>query len=184
MKLISKIAVAFALSGLCLSAAGSGGASLAQTQDKLLSQVEQEIVSLAEAMPADKYNFRPSQGAFSDVRTFGQQMSHLATALYMYSSAMLGEKPPADRGKDENGPASLTSKDAVVKYLKNAFTYAHKATNTLTEQNFMETLTLPWGKATRIMLAEQCVWHSFDHYGQSVVYARMNGIVPPASRRS
>src|SRR5690242_1176169 len=109
MKLISKIAVVCTLSGWCLFAADSGGASLAQTQDKLLSQVEKEIVSLAEAMPADKYNFKPSQGAVSDVRTFGQQMSHLATALYMYSSAILGEKPPVEQGKDENGPASLTS---------------------------------------------------------------------------
>ena len=184
MKLISQLAVAAALSGFCLFAADSGQASLAQAQDKMLSQVEQEVVSLAEAMPADKYDFKPAQGSFSDVRTFGQQMSHLATALYLYSSAMLGEKPPVARGKDENGPDSLTGKDAIVKYLKDSFAYAHKATGTLTQQNFMETLTLPWGKATRGLLAEQSISHTFDHYGQSVVYARMNGVVPPASRRS
>jgi hypothetical protein len=184
MKLIFKLVAAAALSGLCLFAADSGQASLAQAQDKMLSSVEQEVVSLAEAMPADKYGFKPTQGTFSDVRTFGQQMSHLATALYLYSSGMLGEKPPVERGKDENGPDSLNGKDAIVKYLKDAFAYAHKATATLTQQNFMETLTMPWGKITRGLLAEQSISHSFDHYGQAVVYARMNGIVPPASRRS
>jgi uncharacterized damage-inducible protein DinB len=87
-------------------------------------------------------------------------------------------------GKDENGPASIDGKAAAVKYLKDAFTYAHKAALTVTQGNSMDLLQSPFGneKSPRIDLVTMLMWHSFDHYGQAVVYARMNGIVPPASR--
>jgi uncharacterized damage-inducible protein DinB len=141
-------------------------------------------VPLAEAMPADKYNFAPKGGAFDGVRTFSQQMTHIAAVLYSVSAIILGEKNPSDSGKDENGPASIAGKEAVVKYLKDAFAYSHKAMQSLTDRNFTELVPSPFGsgKVPRASLVALLAWHSFDHYGQSVVYARMNGIVPPASR--
>jgi uncharacterized damage-inducible protein DinB len=184
MKLISSAFVLFALCGFGVFAAETGHASMAQMYDRELSMVEREVVSLAEAMPADKYEFAPSNGDFKGVRTFGQQMSHIATVIYEVSAGVLGEKSPVDAGKSENGPASLKTKDAIVKYLKDAFSYAHKAMNSLTDKNFTELVASPFGdKSPRGSLANGNVWHTFDHYGQAVVYARMNGIVPPASRQ-
>ena len=147
------------------------------------SSVEKEVVSLAEAMPADKYDFAPTGGSFSSVRTFRLQMTHLATVIYEVSAGILGEKMPVDAGKNENGADALKTKDDVVQYLKAAFTYGHKAMHAINDQNVMGLVDSPFGKkASRASLADITVWHSYDHYGQSVVYARMSGIVPPASR--
>lgn len=153
--------------------------------DQQLTMLENELVPLAEAMPADKYNFAPAHGEFKGVRTFGQQVSHVAAVIYMVSAAALEQPNPSETGKGENGPESLQTKDDIVKYLKDAFAYGHKAMGTLTEQNLMQMVKSAFGdsKAPRVAMAEVAVWHSFDHYGQMVVYARMNGIVPPASRR-
>src|SRR5450631_2331291 len=126
--------VAAAFSALAGAAAN---VSLAQMEDSALTQAEREIVSLAEAMPAGKYDFAPTQGEFTGVRTFGLQMSHIATVLDESAAAILGEKA-TDTGKNENGPESLHGKDDIVRYLKIAFAHSHKAMNTLTDRNFTQ----------------------------------------------
>src|ERR1700752_1692768 len=88
--------------------------------------VEQEVVSAAEAMPEDKYTFAPANGEFKGVRTFAQQVKHVAAVNYMFAGGILGEKPPADIN-DEKGPDSLQSKADIVTYLKGSFDYLHKA---------------------------------------------------------
>ncbi|HMF76190.1 MAG TPA: DinB family protein [Bryobacteraceae bacterium] len=164
--------------------AAAPGPSIAKICDDGISQVEREVVGLAEAMPADKYSFAPTNGEFKGARTFGEQMSHIATVNYMVSSRVLGEKNPVDAGKNGNGPDSYKTKEAIVKFLKDSFVYARKAAHSLTADNYTEEVTTsPGHTATRATLIAEPVWHSFDHYGQAVVYARMNGIVPPASRR-
>ena len=172
-----------ACSAFTLMAADTGNGTMAQIHDKVLSDIEGEVVPLAEAMPAEKYDFAPTTGQFSGVRTFRLQMTHIATVIYEVASGVLGEKCPVDQGKNENGAESLNSKDAVVKYLKDAFAYAHRAMNSLTDRNFTENVDKPFGKMPRGAVAEIAVWHTYDHYGQAVVYLRMNGIVPPASRK-
>jgi hypothetical protein len=159
-------------------------AGVNQLFDKQLRGVEGEIVPLVEAMPADKINFAPTQGAFKGVRTFAEQAKHVAAVLYMVSAAANEEKVPVDLGSGENGPASVKSKEQVVQFLKDAFTYAHKAMGTLTADNLTKMVKSPFGegqmaKGGAMSLA---VSHTFDHYGQMVVYARMNNVVPPASR--
>jgi len=153
--------------------------------DQQLTTVEHELVPLAEAMPADKFNFAPSHGEFKGVRTYGQQVSHIAAVIYAVSASVLGEKNPSESGSSENGPASLSSKDDIVKYLKDAIAYGHKSMNSLTAQNISDLVQSAFGdnKVPRMSMASLAVWHSFDHYGQMVVYARMNGIIPPASRQ-
>ena len=182
MKLFHNAVLLVLSSGVIAMAADTARPSVAKTQDALLSQVEREVVGLAEAMPADKYNFAPTQGEFNGVRTFGQQMSHIAAVLNGFSAGLLGESN-INLGELENGPASLKDKDDIVKYLKDAFAHAHKAANTLTAENFTEVVKLPWESETKGAIAEFSIAHTLDHYGQAVVYARMNGIVPPASRK-
>ena len=181
MKLLQTVMAVVVFSGVHAFAA-SGSHSIAETQDHMLAQVEREVVSLAEAMPAEKYDFAPTQGAFEGVRTFSLQMSHIGTVLKEFAAAILGEKE-VDGGKNENGPASLHGKDAVVKYLKDSFAYSHKAMKSLTPENYTQEVKLSWGKPARAAIAIESISHTLDHYGQAVVYARMNGIVPPASRK-
>jgi len=160
-------------------------ATFASVLDHQLSGVEGELVPAAEAMPADKYSFAPSQGEFKGVRDFGSQIKHIASVNYMIGAAILGTKPPAEMGEGEDGPAIVKSKDEIVKYLKESFVYLHKAINTINAANILEPIKAPWGTAptTRLSMAVVAVSHPFDHYGQMVEYLRMNGIIPPASRQ-
>src|SRR5215471_17899470 len=95
--------------------------TVARLYDSQLKSIESELVSLADAVPADKYSFAPTQGAFTNARTFAQQVKHVATTLYMLGAALQKEKTPIDRGPDENGPASISGKEQVLQYLKDAF---------------------------------------------------------------
>lgn len=170
---------------LVTSAAWAQGPSAGKILDQQLGMLEGEFVPLAEAMPADKYPFAPAQGEFKGVRTFALQVSHVAAVMYSVAAAALGEKNPTDMGSNENGPATLKTKDDIVKYLKDSFAYAHKAMQSITDQNASAMVDSPFGgnKVPRMSIANVAVWHGFDHYGQMAVYARMCGVVPPASRR-
>jgi len=155
---------------------------LATFYDGQLNGVEKEVMMLAGAMPANKYDFAPTNGAFTGVRTFAQQAKHLATVMYQVSAAALNQKPPVDVGTGENGPDSVRTKEQVLEYLKGAFAFAHKSIATLTAQNQLENVKSPFeGTVPRVFTASFVTAHSYDHYGQMVVYARMNGVIPPAS---
>jgi uncharacterized damage-inducible protein DinB len=157
--------------------------TVTQVLDSAAASMEHEFVPAVEAMPEDKFNYAPTAGEFNKVRTFAQQAKHVAAVNYILGGAILGEKPPAEVG-GESGPASLTSKDDIVKYLKASFEYAHKAIGTINEKNMLEPMKSPFGDGTitKMGMAGIVTSHGFDHYGQMVVYLRSNGIVPPASR--
>lgn len=165
-----------------LFAAGMSRPLAAATMDQTLGLLEHDLVPLAEAMPADHYDYVPTAGEFTGVRTFGQQVLHVAVNIYGASATVLGEKPPVEMGDGNNGPTHLKTKDEIVAYLKGAMAYAHRAMNSLTDANAGDEVNPGWGKRSRLFMADLVLWHSFDHYGQMVVYARLNGIVPPASR--
>jgi hypothetical protein len=156
--------------------------------DRQLSILESEFVPAADAMPEDKFNFAPTQGEFTGVRTFALQIKHVAHTNFLLFSGLLGEKLPANVDpKEDNGPDKMTSKAEIMKYLKDSFAMGHRAMQGLSEANMTERLPNlegPGPGPTRLGAASLSVWHSFDHYGQMVEYLRMNGIVPPASRKS
>jgi DinB superfamily len=157
--------------------------TVSQVLDGGIKNVEGEFVSAADAMPEDKYSFAPTNGEFKGVRTFAQEVKHVAAVNYMVGAAILGEKPPVELGS-ENGPDSIKTKADIMKFIKDSYAYAHKAAATIDEKNMVEPIKNPFGdgEATRLGMATVFAWHSFDHYGQMVEYLRMNGIVPPASR--
>ncbi|HYL16814.1 MAG TPA: DinB family protein [Terriglobales bacterium] len=157
--------------------------TIADVLDRSVSNLENDFVPAADAMPEDKYTFAPTNGEFKGVRTFAQQVKHVAAANYMIGAAVLGEKPPVELG-GENGPDSMTAKGAIVKFTKDSFAYAHKAVATVNDKNLTLPIKSPFGDGTttRLSMASSIVWHGFDHYGQKVEYLRMNGIIPPASR--
>lgn len=146
-----------------------------------LDLLEHDLVSLAEAMPAEAYDFRPGAGAFTDVRTFGEQVRHIATMLYMTAAIVLQEPTPYGPGRDNNGPDTIRTRAEVLEYLRGALTYSRRAVASLNEENQFDRLQTCFGSQTRVEVAGGLVYHSYNHYGQMVVYARMNGIVPPTS---
>ena len=131
-----------------LPIAGSEGPPGArQILDRQLNAAEHDVMDAVETMPASKFNFAPSAGAFKNVRTFGVQARHIAFCLNEVAVALLGE--PMLPHTDQEGPKNLTSKDDVVRYLKDAFALAHKAIGTLTDDNLLEQIADPYTENLR-----------------------------------
>ena len=151
----------------------------------LAKLTEKVIVSAADAMPADKYGFAPTDGECKGVRTFGKMVKHLSATNYILAAAALGEEPPADAG-DELGPKAVRTKDEILRYLKGSFSYLDKAMEVIGQKTVSVKSSpispLKSAEVTRLALVVESIVHAFDHYGQMVEYLRMNGVVPPASR--
>jgi uncharacterized damage-inducible protein DinB len=150
-----------------------------------LKSVQTQIVPAADAMPAAKYGFVPTDGEFKGVRTFGQQVKHLAATNYILAAAALGEEPPTGAG-DEMGPETVRTKAEILDYLNGSFEHLARAIDAIGEKNATVKSSpispLRGTETTRLALTVEAMIHAFNHYGQMVEYLRMNGIVPPASR--
>jgi uncharacterized damage-inducible protein DinB len=142
-------------------------------------------VSAADAMPADKYGFAPTDGEFKGVRTFGQQVKHLAATNHILAAAALGEEPPAGAG-DEMGPETVRTKAEILNYLNGSFEHLARTIDAIGDKNTTVKSSpispLKGTETTRLALTVEAMIHAFDHYGQMVEYLRMNGVVPPAGR--
>lgn len=159
----------------------------------LLSLYEKQFMDAAKAMPAEKYNFAPSAAIFVEsqktdflspnnkgVRTFAEQVKHVAQANYFFANLLSGLKPDAD----VKAIGDLKDKEQILAALQGSFDFARKANATLTPQNAFESVKFDTlENITRAGVAGFLVAHGFDHYGQMEVYLRMNGIVPPASAK-
>jgi uncharacterized damage-inducible protein DinB len=137
------------------------------------------IVRTAEKMPEENYGMRP--GAQPEVRTFGQQVTHVATYNFLWCSQAKGEKNPNPGNLDK-----LTSKAEIMKVLNDAFTYCDSAYSALTDASGAEVIDITQenGRQTRNLrmgLLTLNYGHNNEIYGSMVVYLRMKNIVPPAS---
>jgi uncharacterized damage-inducible protein DinB len=166
------------------------GAALDAQREKraiqvFLKSVQTSIASAADAMPAVKYGFAPTDGEFKGVRTFAQQVKHLAATNHILAAAALGEETPADAG-DEMGPETVRTKAEILDYLNASFARLGKAIDAIDEKNATIKSSpispLKGTETTRLVLTVEALIHAFNHYGQMVEYLRMNGVVPPASR--
>jgi uncharacterized damage-inducible protein DinB len=142
--------------------------------------VERDFVALAEAMPEEKWNYKPTQGEFKDVRTFGEQVKHVACANEAWAKKISGEKPP--ERCDLGGPNPAKTKAEILAYLRGSFTLMDKVIADTNGENVLHPNGGPYWGPNRLSALTAALWHVSDHYGQLVVYLRMNGIVPPASR--
>jgi uncharacterized damage-inducible protein DinB len=154
---------------------------MAATVAQWFTMIERSFVSLADAMPAERFGFKPTVGEFTNVRTFGEQVKHVACSNFGFFNQIEKKEPPS--ACDGGGPSPATTKAELMAYLRESFTYAQGVLRTMTSANALEPTDGPYGgKSTRLGITTLAIWHASDHYGQLVVYLRMNGIVPPASR--
>jgi uncharacterized damage-inducible protein DinB len=136
------------------------------------------FVNAADAMPDDKFGYKPTPAQ----RSYGEQIMHVVQANQQVV-AMLGGKtpPPAINLK-------AATKADVMTALRQSMDYWEVVLKEFTDQQLNERVTTPASSflgpsASRLRLIYQSMTHSQDIYGQMVVYLRLNGIVPPASRR-
>lgn len=144
------------------------------------NDVQRDFISLADAMPEDKWGFRPTQGAFSNVRTFAEQVKHVACANEAWAKQIMGEKPP--ERCDLGGPNPAKTKAELLAYLRDSFALVNRAIEGSSRENLLHPNPGPYWGPNRLSALVAEVWHVSDHYGQLVEYVRMNNIVPPASR--
>jgi uncharacterized damage-inducible protein DinB len=166
-------------------AASTQPPTITSVLDTQLTIIEREFTGAAQAMPEDKYSFAPTNGNFAGVRTFAQEVKHVATVNNRFYGSILGETAPVapDEGIGSNGPDAIQTKEQILQYLHESFAHAHKAIATINADNAVTPMADPAVPflRTRAALAIFACAHAMDHYGQMVEYLRDNGIVPPAS---
>ena len=155
----------------------------AESVGAILSYTEDQFLSVAEAMPAEKYSYIPNApGDFKGVRSFAEQVKHVACANFAFFNEIEAKTPPD--GCEKGGPSPVRTKDELVKYLRDSFEYGNKVLATINEKNAMERVEGRYGGPnTKLGIAVIAVWHIADHYGQVVYYLRLNGIVPPPTQQ-
>jgi hypothetical protein len=142
--------------------------------------VEGDLLGAAEAMPESKYDYVPKDGTFEDARSFGEQLKHAACSHIAFFNEIEGKTPPGHCEK--GGPSKARTKAELMAYLKESFDYGNRVLTSV-DANPMAQIGGPYGGTnTKLGMAVLAVWHLSDHYGQLVLYLRMNGIVPPATK--
>ena len=156
--------------------------SIAESVSGTLQFAEGNFLGLAEAMPADKYSYIPAGGNFDGVRSFGEQVKHVACAQFAFFKEFEGKKPPEDCEKGGHDPAK--TKTELIRYLQDSFDYSNRVLATLTATNALDRVEGRYaGPNTKLGISVIAVWHITDHYGQLVAYLRLNGIVPPFTQK-
>lgn len=140
--------------------------------DIQINDLEKKFLTLAEAMPADKYGWRPGEG----VRSVGEVFAHVAQANYMLPS-LLGTKVPEGVGMDME--KKLTKKEEIVRALKLSFQHLRSATGALIDADLAKPAKLFRRESSVLGTYFMATGHLHEHLGQSIAYARVNGIVPP-----
>jgi uncharacterized damage-inducible protein DinB len=136
---------------------------------------EDKFTRLAEALPADKFNWRPSP----DVRSFAEVFLHVSAANYnLYK--LVGTPPPSTIDL-KSLEKSTTDKAKVIATLKDSFVHAKTAIKAMPDADLDKSLDWFGGKNTQRGILLFIVRHAAEHLGQSIAYARSAGIVPPWS---
>lgn len=167
------VAAAFALATpLAAQPAPSGYAA------EILGQFDSSMdkfIALAEAMPADKFGWSPGEGVMSVAKVY----AHVGRYNYLYPATSLGT--PAPMGRDKDAVEDMTDKAQLVALLKDSKAHVHAVVAKLPPDQAQKT-TLYGRQVGQWAVLLQLVAHMNEHLGQSIAYARMNGIVPPWSR--
>lgn len=154
--------------------AGSTANLAVNTARMLWEQPTQHITTVAEELPESTYAYRPTP----EVRSVGQMIGHVAGAQYLFCAAALGE--PARREDDIE--KTRTRKADLVAALKESTKYCSRAYSQ-NDRAAQQATKLFGEERTRLFALGLNATHNAEHYGNLVTYLRLNGIVPPSSRR-
>jgi len=181
MRTLSRTAAALvsvALAAAALPAQPPPAAAPTGFRAELMRQIDEnqkKILDLAAAVPAEKYAWRPAPG----VRSVGEVYMHIAGANYLFPS-LWGTKPEAGvdpRGFEKQGGDKAKVKETLVA----SFTHLRNAINAVPEAELEKSIKYfgQTGTVREVMMGAS--GHLSEHLGQSIAYARMNGVVPPWS---
>jgi len=140
-----------------------------------LDDVQKKIIDLATAVPANKYSWRPAEG----VRSISEVYTHIAGGNY-FLATFLGVKPPADMPKDIE---RITDKQTVLAELRKSFEHLHGIVNNMADADLEKSVNMFGNATTERGVYVTILTHLHEHLGQSIAYARMNGVMPPWSRK-
>ncbi len=157
-------------------AAQAGGSAnpISETYRGTASRYAANIVKAFEAMPADKYGFKPTDAQL----TFGFVAHHIAQANYALCSAIGGEKGATLPDRDGTEP-----KDTLIDELKTSFEFCDQAMNKLTDDHLTDEVQMFGRSRPKAAAALGYVIDLVDHYSQLAIYLRLNGILPPTAQR-
>ena len=144
-----------------------------------LADAEQKFIALAEATPVDKYAWRPAAG----VRSVSEVFMHMVGANYMLP-AMAGVKRKPDVTMARDMETKVTDKPQVIDMLRKSFAFAKQAVADVPDDQMDVSVNLFGSPTTNRGVLVLIATHAHEHLGQSIAYARMNGIIPPWSRGS
>ena len=170
-----------AASAVVLPAQGTAPAAGAPTgiRKELVQQIEdaeRKLVALAEAVPQEKYGWRPAPG----VRSIGEVFVHVASANLMIPG-IAGVPAPSDFTLARDAETKMTDKAQVVDALRRSFAHAKQGVASLSDADLDAPVTLFGQPTTKRGVFVLVATHAHEHLGQSIAYARSNGIVPPWS---
>jgi uncharacterized damage-inducible protein DinB len=178
MKIVTYACVVFlallAAGGPSLLSAQTPAPSLAKEQAASFQRAATELLDIAEAMPADKYGYKPTP----DVSSFGDQLVHVAGITQRFIDTAKGTKTEAPHH-------GAMTKPEIIALLKTTFQSAQEMLTPLTDAQLLEPVKFPFGDrtVTRATYWQGALYQIRNHHGQLVVYLRMNGIVPPTTAR-
>lgn len=141
-----------------------------------LARIRGMLVAIVAAMPEEKYEFRPAR----DVRSFREMVEHLIADSYTHAGYVMGKSRAESEKIAAEKTKGIKTRSEYLKAMGEAFDFADRMLAGITDENAMDTVTAMRGaKATRVEAALQAFEDDMDHYGNFVVYLRLNGIVPP-----
>ena len=148
--------------------------SLAKELAATFQRSATEILDIAEVMPAEKYAFKPTP----EISSFGDQLVHVAGITQRFIDTAKGTKTEAAHH-------GAMAKPEIIGLLKTTFQSAQEMITPLTDAQLFEPVKFPFGDrtVTRATFWQGPLYQIRNHYGQLVVYLRMNGIVPPTTAR-
>jgi uncharacterized damage-inducible protein DinB len=166
------------LPALMLAAAapafGQGGGPVVGSVAPRYAELSGWLVKTAEQVPESLYSFRPTPA----VRSIAQLVGHVANAQFMFCSAAMGQKSPQTQDYEK-----LTDKAALVAAIKASAAYCDKAYQMSDADAMLPTKLFGSMTLTRLGALIFNATHDGEHYGNLVVYMRLNGIVPPSSQQ-
>ena len=146
-----------------------------------LDSLQAKFVSLAEAIPADKFSWRPAEG----VRSVGEAFMHVASEYYLFTPMAYGAAPSPVVERNQAALKAFeqqSGKDDVLKHLRESFAYARQQISAL-DANAIAGKRRLFGRDRTILETSSIMSADLhEHLGQLIAYARMNGVKPPWSR--